>query len=141
MSSYGLDVLDRDACDELLATQRVGRVAVCLFDRPVVLPVVFGLLDGDIVFRTAPGTKLVAAALHRTVAFEIDAYDLDAHSGWSVDVVGTAEEIVHPDVLERAHALGLPGWAGEVRDRYVRIAATEVTGRRLCPDGPGSEGE
>jgi nitroimidazol reductase NimA-like FMN-containing flavoprotein (pyridoxamine 5'-phosphate oxidase superfamily) len=131
MSSYGLEVLDRNTCDELLATQRVGRVALCM-DHPVVLPVVFGLLNGHVVFRTAPGEKLIAAALHRTVAFEVDAYDTDAHTGWSVDVVGAAEEIVHPDELTQARALDLPAWAGEVRDRFVRIRTTHVTGRRLA---------
>src|SRR5690348_6704396 len=103
MSSYGLNILDRAACDHALRTQRVGRVALCA-DHPVVLPVVYGLLDGDFVFRTAPGEKLIAAALHRTVAFEIDDYDADAHTGWSVDVVGPAEEILNPDDLERARA-------------------------------------
>jgi nitroimidazol reductase NimA-like FMN-containing flavoprotein (pyridoxamine 5'-phosphate oxidase superfamily) len=131
VSSYGLEVLDRDTCDALLTTQRVGRVAVYVADHPIVLPVVYALLDGDIVFRTAPGEKLIAAALRRKVAFEIDTYDIDAHSGWSVDVVGTAEEIVHPDELARARALGLPAWAGEARDRYVRIRTIDVTGRRL----------
>jgi uncharacterized protein len=130
MSSYGLKVLDRAECDGALKLQRVGRVALCL-DHPVVLPVVYGLLDGDVVFRTAPGAKLIAAALHRPVAFEIDEYDADAGTGWSVNVVGTAEEIVRPADLERAEALGLPAWAGDVRDRYVRIRTAEVTGRAL----------
>src|SRR5690348_15365368 len=120
MSNYGLEVLDRDECVVRLAGQRVGRVALC-DDDPIVLPVVFGLLDGDVVFRTGPGEKLIAAALERTVAFEVDEYDVDAGTGWSVDVVGPAEEIVHPRKLERARALDLPAWAGEVRDRYVRI--------------------
>jgi nitroimidazol reductase NimA-like FMN-containing flavoprotein (pyridoxamine 5'-phosphate oxidase superfamily) len=131
VSSYGLEVLDRDTCDELLTTQRVGRVAVYVVDHPIVLPVVYALLDGDVVFRTAPGAKLIAAVLRRKVAFEVDAYDIEAHRGWSVDVIGTAEEIVHPDELARARELDLPAWAGEVRDRYVRIHATDVTGRRL----------
>jgi nitroimidazol reductase NimA-like FMN-containing flavoprotein (pyridoxamine 5'-phosphate oxidase superfamily) len=125
-----LQVLDRAACDEALRSQRVGRVAVCA-DHPIVLPVVYALLDGDVVFRTAPGEKLIAAALHRTVAFEIDDYDADAHTGWSVDVVGPAEEIINPAELERARALGLPTWAGEVRDRFVRIRTVEVSGRAL----------
>jgi hypothetical protein len=41
-----------------------------------VLPVVYALLDRDVVFRTAPGEKLIAAALNRTVAFEVDEYDV-----------------------------------------------------------------
>ncbi len=132
MSSYGLAILNRNECEVFLRTQRVGRVAVCS-DRPAVLPVVYALLDGDVVFRTAPGEKLIAAALHRTIAFEVDAYDSDLQAGWSVNVVGAAEEIVHPDDLDRARALDLPAWAGEVRDRFVRIRAENITGRRIDP--------
>jgi nitroimidazol reductase NimA-like FMN-containing flavoprotein (pyridoxamine 5'-phosphate oxidase superfamily) len=133
VSSYGLDVLSEDECRDLLQTKRVGRVAVCS-DRPAILPVVYALLDGDVVFRTAPGEKLIAAALQRTVAFEIDEYTEATRTGWSVDVVGTAEEIVHPDQLARAEALGLEPWAGEVRDRYVRIRTEEISGRRIHHD-------
>jgi nitroimidazol reductase NimA-like FMN-containing flavoprotein (pyridoxamine 5'-phosphate oxidase superfamily) len=132
VSSYGLQVLDRDECEALLRTQQVGRVGVCT-QKPLVVPVVYALLDGDVVFRTAPGEKLIAAALNRTVAFEIDEYDLSARTGWSVLVLGTAEEIVDRDELRRASAIDLEPWAGEVRDRYVRIRAEEVTGRRVQP--------
>jgi nitroimidazol reductase NimA-like FMN-containing flavoprotein (pyridoxamine 5'-phosphate oxidase superfamily) len=120
VSNYGLVVLDRGACESLLASQRVGRVALCNGHR-IVLPVVYELLDGDVVFRTAPGEKLIAAALRRTMAVEIDAYDAEGHNGWSVDVIGTAEEIIHPRELSRARALDLPAYAGEARDRFVRI--------------------
>lgn len=132
MSSYGLVELARAECEQLLQTQRVGRVAVCT-GHPAVLPVVYTVVDGDIVFRTAPGEKLVAAVLHRTVAFEVDAFDSNEHTGWSVNVVGPAKEIVHPDDIARARALDLPAWAGEVRDRFVRIRAEDVTGRRIEP--------
>ena len=133
MSNYGLEILERDECANLLASQRVGRVGVCA-GQPLVVPVVFALLDGDVVFRTAPGEKLIAAALRRTVAFEVDGYDLDAGSGWSVLVVGRAEEIVRPDELRRAEGLGLPSWAGEARDRFVRVHTEAVSGRRLGGD-------
>jgi len=133
VSSYGLKVLDREECEALLRTQRVGRVGVCTH-RPLVLPVVYALLDADVVFRTAPGEKLIAAALNRTVAFEIDEYDVSARSGWSVIVVGAAEEVVAPEDLKRVRALGLQPWAGDVRDRFVRIRTEEVSGRRVDPD-------
>src|SRR5262249_49993033 len=115
---------------------RVGRVAVDTGERPAVLPVLYAVLDGDVVFRTAPGDKLVAAALHRTVAFETDAFDLDPRTGWGGDVVGTAEELVHPDDRRRAEQLGLQPWAGDERDRFVRIRAEHVSGRRVgdAPD-------
>jgi nitroimidazol reductase NimA-like FMN-containing flavoprotein (pyridoxamine 5'-phosphate oxidase superfamily) len=97
----------------------------------------YALLDGDVVFRTAPGEKLIAAALNRDVVFEIDAYDVATRSGWSVNVVGPVEEIEEPAERARAEALGLEPWAGEVRDRYVRLHARAVTGRRICTDTEG----
>ena len=133
MSSYGLEVIGPDECEALLASQQVGRVAVCS-EQAGVFPVLFALLDGDVVFRTAPGEKLIAAALHREVVFEVDSYSLRTKTGWSVNVHGPAEEIVHPDELERARALELQPWAGDARDRYVRIRAREVTGRRIIPN-------
>lgn len=132
MSSYGLEILARAECDALLKTQRVGRVGVCS-GRPGVFPVLYALLDGDVVFRTAPGEKLIAAALHRELVFEIDSFDTAACTGWSVNVLGIAEEIEDPAELARAEALDLQPWAGEVRDRYVRIRAVEVSGRRILP--------
>jgi nitroimidazol reductase NimA-like FMN-containing flavoprotein (pyridoxamine 5'-phosphate oxidase superfamily) len=132
MSSYGLEILQRDECDRLMATQPVGRVGVS-GARPGVFPVLFALLDGDVVFRTAPGEKLIAAALNRQLVFEVDDFDAETRSGWSINVLGAAEEIEEPDELARATALDLDPWAGEVRDRYVRIRATEVTGRRIQP--------
>ena len=130
MSSYGLEILTREQCEGLLGTQQVGRVGVCS-GRPGVFPVLYALLDGDVVFRTAPGEKLIAAALHREVVFEIDSYDVTARTGWSVNVVGVPEEIAHGPELKRVESLGLHPWAGEVRDRYVRIRAIELSGRRI----------
>jgi len=132
MSSYGLEILTGQQCDALLGTQKVGRVGVCTSGGGV-FPVLYALLDGDVVFRTAPGEKLIAAALRRDVVFEIYSFDTAARTGWSVNVRGIAEEIEDPSDRLRAEALGLEPWAGEVRDRYVRIRALEVTGRRILP--------
>jgi nitroimidazol reductase NimA-like FMN-containing flavoprotein (pyridoxamine 5'-phosphate oxidase superfamily) len=131
VSDFGLRVLSREECDAALANQRVGRVGLPVLDHPLVLPVVYALMDGDIVFRTAPGEKLIAAALLRSVAFEVDDYDVESRTGWSVNVTGTIEEIIGRRDLERARALDLPSWAGEARDRYVRIRTHAVTGRAI----------
>jgi uncharacterized protein len=132
VSNYGLEIIGGEECRALLHAGRVGRVAVC-GARPGVFPVLYGLLDDDVVFRTAPGEKLIAAALAHDLVFEIDDYDTSTRSGWSVNVVGTAEEIEGADELTAARALALEPWAGEVRDRYVRIRAREVSGRRVAP--------
>lgn len=130
MSSYGLAILNRPECETLLATQSVGRVGL---STPMVLPVQYSMFDGDVVFRTAPGEKLIAAVLGRTVAFEIDDFDVAAMTGWSVVVVGRAEEVTDRDELARLRELDLRPWAGELRDRFVRIHTEELSGRRIDP--------
>jgi uncharacterized protein len=132
MSSYGLKVLDRDECASLLRTQRIGRVGLST-PGPMVLPVQYAVLDGDVVFRTAPGEKLIAAVMGRTVAFEIDDFDGSAMTGWSVVVLGPAEEVTDRVELERMRELDLHPWAGELRDRFVRIRSEELSGRRIDP--------
>jgi hypothetical protein len=139
MSSYGLEIIGREECDALLASQRVGRIGLG-GARPGVFPVVYALLDGDVVFRTAPGEKLIAAALARQVVFEIDSFSTSDCSGWSVNVLGVAAEIVHPAELGQAEALDLPPWAGDARDRYVRIRAREVSGRRILRPALAGQG-
>ncbi len=86
-------------------------------------------------FRTAPGAKLVAAVLSEQVVFEVDDYDPEQHTGWSVNVVGNATEVVHPAELAALDALGLQPWAGEARDRFVRVVAEHLSGRRIVPHG------
>jgi nitroimidazol reductase NimA-like FMN-containing flavoprotein (pyridoxamine 5'-phosphate oxidase superfamily) len=137
MSTYGLAVLNEEECRSLLRSQRVGRIALAGAN-PAVLPVLFTLLDDDVVFSTAPGQKLIAALLHERVAFEVDEIDDTQHGGWSVNVVGPAEEIVHPEELRRVRALSLEPWAGAARDRVVRIRTERISGRRI--DRPSEEG-
>lgn len=124
-----IERLDHADCYVLLRGRTLGRVAVKLADDLVIFPVYYAVMDDDIVFRTAPGTKLDAALLKTKVAFEVDG----AVPGWSVLVRGHAEEIRDRAVAQRAeHVLGSDWPAGE-RDRLVRIRAEQVTGRRLPP--------
>jgi nitroimidazol reductase NimA-like FMN-containing flavoprotein (pyridoxamine 5'-phosphate oxidase superfamily) len=134
MTSFGLETLSAAECQNLLAEHRFGRVAVWSGEHPAVLPVLYGLLDGDVVFRTAPGEKLVAAALGHEVVFEIDAVEPARHTGWSVNVVGRVEQIVRRDEVERAAQLGLEPWAGDYRNDYVRLRTARLTGRRIRAD-------
>jgi nitroimidazol reductase NimA-like FMN-containing flavoprotein (pyridoxamine 5'-phosphate oxidase superfamily) len=134
MTSFGLDALSTQECQTLLANHSFGRVAVWSGDHPAVLPVLYRLLDGDVVFRTAPGEKLIAAALGEEVVFEIDAVEPARRTGWSVNVVGRPEHIVDHAERQRAEALGLEPWAGDYRDDYVRLHTVQVSGRRIRAD-------
>jgi nitroimidazol reductase NimA-like FMN-containing flavoprotein (pyridoxamine 5'-phosphate oxidase superfamily) len=126
----GLELLTRDECLRLLATSPIGRLAVAVGEQPLVFPVNH-VLDGDqVVFRTAEGTKL-HGALRGRVAFEVDCADTVYHGGWSVLVVGRAEDVVDPTERSRLDALPLRPWGPGPKDRWVRIHAEAITGRRL----------
>lgn len=125
----------------LLAAGTVGRVALSQNALPVVLPVNYAVLDGDVVIRTGAGTKLDAALNGAVVAFEIDAVDPIYHEGWSVMVQGRAHEVVDSEELKRARALPLEPWAAGARDRFVRISAERMSGRRIAlPSCNGKRG-
>ena len=126
-----LEVLGRDECLRLLASQAVGRVGLSAGALPVILPVNFHL-DGDrVLVRTGFGTKLTAAMRNAVVCLEVDEIDPIYHSGWSVLVTGTARELVGAE-LEGALRLPLRPWSGH-GDHVVEIRVELVSGRRLDP--------
>ena len=92
----------------------------------------FTLVGDDVVFRTNPGTKLDAALAGNVVAFEADDVDPVYQTGWSVLVQGYAHAVVDRDQLAEARRAPLRAWAGEGRDRFVRIDTQCVSGRRIA---------
>jgi len=127
MSSKGIETLDEAECKLLLRDRTLGRVGVKLGDDLVVLPVYYAMLDGDVVFRTDPGTKLSAAVLGTRVAFEVD----NASPPWSVLVRGHAHEIRDQEAKVAARARLGHDWPAGERDEIVRIEIERITGRRL----------
>lgn len=130
----GLEVLSRAECLELLARKRLGRVAVSMGALPVVVPVNYALLDGDVVFRTGTGTKLDAAVTNMVVAFEVDDADDVDRSGWSVLVTGIASEVTDADEADAAAELLGNAWLPVAPPRIVRVRADLVSGRRIPAD-------
>jgi nitroimidazol reductase NimA-like FMN-containing flavoprotein (pyridoxamine 5'-phosphate oxidase superfamily) len=128
---HGLEELGHDECMRLLATRSVGRVGITISALPVIFPVNFAVLDGDVVFRSSPGSKLTAAAQRAVVAFEVDDVDNMYHSGWSVLIVGPAHEIIDQAELDRARKLPLTPWAPGTKGHYIRIRSEIVSGRRV----------
>ena len=131
MTSRGLEILSAEECLSLLRSRSLGRVAVQIGDVPSILPVNYALLDGDIVFRTDPGSKLLAALMNVLFAFEVDDADVRTRSGWSVLVVGSSEQVRDRATLARVDELGLKPWVTEGRDFVVRIRTKTITGRRI----------
>jgi nitroimidazol reductase NimA-like FMN-containing flavoprotein (pyridoxamine 5'-phosphate oxidase superfamily) len=131
-SRTGIEVLERRECLELLAGDVIGRVAVLSGGAPVVFPVNYALDGEAVVFRTAPGTKLAASG-RGPASFEIDCFDREARSGWSVVVVGRLEEATAYDgaLLDRVSHLPVEPWADGEKAYWMRLVPTRITGRRV----------
>lgn len=126
----GLEILPDDECWELLAGERMGRVAIVDSGTPIVLPVLYGVHQRTIVFRSTRGAKLSAAASGARVAFEIDGHDFVEHSGWSVLVKGHAALETGEKALQDLEHFPVAWWRHEPAD-WIRIDPVEVTGRRI----------
>ncbi len=126
-----LEHIPREECLGLLGAQYLGRIAVTVAGRPLIMPVNYVVDDGSIVFRSDEGTKFHAAVRGEFVGFEIDDADPEDHSGWSVLVTGVAEEIVDPVERRRAERLPLRSWAPGEKAHFLRITPVTVSGRRI----------
>jgi hypothetical protein len=130
-----LETLTTQQCREHLAGGGVGRFLFVEAGRgPVAIPLNY-LMDGDdVVFRTASQVG-IADAVRQQVSFDVDHIDDTLSEGWSVLLSGTARIITDPAELQHATALGIEPWAGGDRDVYVRLSASQITGRRIRADG------
>ena len=128
----GIERLDREECLQLLADDEIGRLAVNDWHTPIMFPVNYRLDGEAIVFRTDPGTKL-SRGTWAPASFEIDSFDRERRSGWSVVVVGRIEEVTRYDsaTLERVHALPVDPWAGGEKSHWMRLVPDRITGRRV----------
>lgn len=125
--------LSPEQCADLLAATPLGRLGVVINGRPEIFPVnhVYDRATGTVAFPTNARTKLHAALDWPDVAYEVDGVEPDGESGWSVAVVGRAEEITAPDAIARLtrerHVLWRPGETSH----WIRIVPEKVTGRRI----------
>ncbi|MEY2472204.1 MAG: uncharacterized protein QOK28_1533 [Actinomycetota bacterium] len=118
-------------CADLLASARLGRLAVIVAGRPEIFPVnhVYDREAETVTFPVHEGTKMNGALEWPWVAFEVDGMDLENNIGWSVAVVGAAEEIVDAETLARLSCERDVRWGDG--PRWLRIVPTKVTGREI----------
>ena len=126
-----MDELDIEVCWWLIARTRFGRVAFIADGVPAVRPVNCGVLNRHVVFRTGSASVLGRLPDGSAVAFEVDQTDPVAKSGWSVIVRGQLSPVTDPDELGRLAELDLHPWAPGLRDRWMKVTPTEVTGREV----------
>ena len=97
----------------------------------MIMPLNYLVHAESVVVRTDPRSELRNALRDARVSFEIDGIDQQQRTGWSVLVIGRAQEIVDPRELEELHQTPLLPWAAGDRSEYVRITPELVTGRRI----------
>lgn len=122
--------LTADECWHRLAAETLGRIAVSAAGMVDIFPVNFVIHDDTLMFRTAPGTKLIELAINDHVAFEVDGHDeLEA---WSIVVKGRAERVEKQSEIDIAESLGLAPWIPTLKYRWVRITPDELSGRSFA---------
>lgn len=126
-----VEQLSESACWSLLRTTSVGRLAVWVDDHPDIFPINYAVDHGSVVFRSRAGTKISAALSDSPVAFEVDGYDVETATAWSVVIRGSAEEISGGQDLLDTVDLPLFPWQAGDKGRFIRILPTATTGRRF----------
>jgi nitroimidazol reductase NimA-like FMN-containing flavoprotein (pyridoxamine 5'-phosphate oxidase superfamily) len=125
--------LSEGECESRLAESTLGRLGVIVSGRPEVFPVnyVIDPSTGYVAFPAQPGTKLASALDWPWVGFEIDGIEPDGDEGWSVMIVGRAEEVDDCNVVARLRNHQRVGWRRSGTERWLRIVPTKVTGRKI----------
>lgn len=132
MPSSKLEAISKEDCLALLGKATIGRVALSVGAIPEIFPVNFCLIDDAIVFRAARGTRLHKGSRDAVVAFQVDDFDVDARHGWSVLVVGLANEITEPEAVAMARHHLDDGWVVGDEDDILHITPHRVSGRRIA---------
>jgi nitroimidazol reductase NimA-like FMN-containing flavoprotein (pyridoxamine 5'-phosphate oxidase superfamily) len=122
-----LDHLSDEECLERLGRHELGRLVTRVGDILDIFPVNYVLDGGEIVFRTAEGSKLFELTVNDEVLFEVDEYTQD--DAWSVVVRGRAQRLQTSEEVAHADSLPLQPWVPTLKYNYVRIAPTSLSGR------------
>lgn len=117
-----------EECWKLLEGEELGRLAYRLVDEVHLVPINYVVDGPSLLFRTASGNKLLAAALHSDVAFEIDWHDDE--SAWSVVARGSLRRLGEHE-HHRLDPLPRQPWVPTPKYDVVELSPSIVTGRRF----------
>lgn len=127
------DELPRPLCLELLGSRSLGRVALSRRALPTVVPVAYLLIGEKLWFTAPPAGRLLGEGQHPVVAFEVDEIDPHSFAGWSVVIVGVAQDVApgHPDwSLLEAEGSALRRGPGSL---VAGLTTDHISGRRFRP--------
>lgn len=118
-----------DECWEMLDAAGLGRLAFRIVDEVHITPLNFVVDERTLLFRTAEGSKLLAAEMGTQVALEVD--ELGGGTARSVVVRGTARRLPE-DEAGWADLFDLSPWVvAPPKYEVVEILPEVVTGREF----------
>ena len=129
-TSQPVTILTEAESWNLLAGVALGRLVTSVEGETEIFPVNFVVQNRTVLFRTSVGTKLVSAVINNNVLFEAD--DHNVAEGWSVIVRGIARTLHNDDDIREAERAQLLPWTATVKQHYVRVLPTTITGRRFA---------
>jgi nitroimidazol reductase NimA-like FMN-containing flavoprotein (pyridoxamine 5'-phosphate oxidase superfamily) len=121
--------LDDEQSWKLLEATRHGRLVVSVAGEPDIFPVNYLASGRKIYLRTAPGNKLAQLTINSSVLLEADGILSD--EAWSVVLRGTARVLSNSAELAAVEELGLKTWVPTLKDFYVEVVPTSVSGRHF----------
>jgi nitroimidazol reductase NimA-like FMN-containing flavoprotein (pyridoxamine 5'-phosphate oxidase superfamily) len=117
-----------EECWRHLGAAEFGRLAFRLVDEVHLVPMNYVVDGRTLLFRTTSGNKLLSAALHSNVAFEIDWYD--EWSAWSVVVRGRLRRLEDRE-LRRLDDIPRRSWLPTAKLEGIELEPEVVTGRHF----------
>ncbi|MET1021893.1 MAG: pyridoxamine 5'-phosphate oxidase family protein [Arthrobacter sp.] len=122
-------VLDEDQSWKLVEETKHGRLVVLVGGEPDIFPVNYVVSGRKLYLRTAPGNKLAELTINAKVLFETDGILSD--EAWSVVLRGTARVLDQSADIAAVEDLGLRSWVPTLKDFYVEIEPTNISGRHF----------
>jgi len=121
--------LNEEQSWKLLDATNHGRLVVSVAGEPDIFPVNYLTADRKVYLRTAPGNKLAQLTINSRVLLETDGVLSD--EAWSVVLRGSARVLTNSSELAAVEELGLKSWVPTLKDFYVEIVPTSVSGRHF----------
>jgi nitroimidazol reductase NimA-like FMN-containing flavoprotein (pyridoxamine 5'-phosphate oxidase superfamily) len=122
-------VLDEEQSWKLLENTQHGRIVLSVGGETDVFPINYRAHNGVLLLRTAPGTKLAELTINDQVILEADG--ITSEEAWSVVVKGTARVLTGSQEIADAEALNFKSWVPTLKDYYVEIRPSRVSGRHF----------
>ncbi len=121
--------LSEAECQDLLASQNLGRLSMTIRALPIVMPVNYSYLGGSVVLGMNDGPARRSITGDSVVALGVDSGQLDERF-WAILVIGRAAEIGDLAQRRELQRMGLKDLAGAPAAHFVQLQPDVISGYR-----------